>query len=81
MFDTGFNEVNASTGVPALADNTYLELTSPTNRIVGVQREIRLYKQFAQKKDTNEYTMYFRAGIAWQNLDAVVTVTGIPVHE
>ncbi len=81
MFDTGFNETNASTGVPALQGNTYLELTSPTNRIIGVQREIRLYKQFAQKKDTTEYTMYFRAGIAWQNLDAVVTVTGIPVHE
>lgn len=80
-FDTGFNEANASTGVPELAGNTYLELTAPSNRVVGVQREIRLYRKFAEKKDTIEYTMYYRAGIAWQNLDSVVTVTGIPVNE
>lgn len=81
LFDTGFNEANASTGVPALAGTSYMELTAPQNRVVGVQREIRLYRKFAEKKDTTEYTMYYRAGIAWQNLDAVVTVTGIPVNE
>lgn len=79
LFDTGFNEVNASTGTGTGDTTSYLELTSPQNRIVGVQREIRLYREFANKKDTIEYTMYYRAGIAWQNLDAVVTVNNIPV--
>lgn len=79
MFDTGFNEVNASTGTGTGDETSYLELTAPNNRIVGVQREIRLYRKFAEKKDTTEFTMYYRAAIAWQRLDAVVTVDNIPV--
>lgn len=79
MFDTGFNEVNASTGTGTSDETSYLELTTPSNRIVGVQRDIRLYSEFAKKKDTTEYTMFYRAAIAWQNLDAVVTVDNIPV--
>jgi hypothetical protein len=79
LFDTGFNETNAGTGTGAAEETSYLELTAPSNRIIGVQREIRLYRKFAEKKDTTEYTMYFRAGIVWQNLDAVVTVDNIPV--
>lgn len=79
LFDTGFNETNAGTGTGTAEETSYLELTAPSNRIIGVQREIRLYRKFAEKKDTTEYTMYFRAGIVWQNLDAVVTVDNIPV--
>lgn len=78
MFDTGFNEINAGTGTGGGSGVSYLELTDPNNRILGVQREIRLYREFATKKDTTEYTMFFRAGICWQNLDAVVTVTNVP---
>lgn len=81
LFDTGFNEINASTGTGTTDSTSYLELTAPQNRIVGVQRDIRLYRKFAEKKDTLEYTMYYRAGIAWQNLDSVVTVTGIQVND
>lgn len=79
MFDVGFNEANADTDVSALEDNSYLELTAPKNRIWGIQREIQLFREYAVKKDTIEYTMYIRAAWAWQNLDAVVTVDNIPV--
>lgn len=80
MFATDFNEYNTQTGTTLGADETsYLELTSPKNRIWGVQRDIRLYREYSVKKDTIEYTMFFRVGIAWQNLDAVVVIDNIPV--
>lgn len=80
MFSANFNEYNAQTGT-ILDDGgtSYLELTSPKNRIWGVQRDIRLYREYSVKKDTIEYTMYFRVGIAWNNLDNVVVVDNIPV--
>lgn len=78
MFATDFNEYNSSTGNVLSGTSSYLELTAPKNRIWGVQREIRLYREYNVKKDTIEYTMFFRVGIAWQNLDNVVTVTNIP---
>lgn len=76
LFDTTFNEVNAGTGTTN-ESTSYLELTTPRNRVVGVQRDIKLYRQFDQHKDTVEYTMYFRAGVAFVNYDAIVTVTNI----
>ncbi|QLF83304.1 major capsid protein [Rhodococcus phage NiceHouse] len=80
MFATDFNEYNSQTGTNLGEDTTsYLELTKPSNRIWGVQRDIRLYREYSVKKDTIEYTMFFRVGIAWQNLDAVVVIDNIPV--
>ena len=79
MFDTGFNAANAATDVSALEDSSYIEFTAPKNRVWGIQREIQLFREFQVKKDTIEYTMFVRAAWAWQNLDAVVTVTNIPV--
>ncbi|AWN03917.1 major capsid protein [Rhodococcus phage Peregrin] len=79
MFDTEFNELNAGTGNDAHDSTSYLELTYAKNRIIGVQRDIQVYREFVKKKDTIEYTVYTRVGVAWQDLDAVVTVTGIPV--
>lgn len=80
LFATDFNQYNASTGTTLGEDETsYLELTSPKNRIWGVQRDIKLYREYNPKKDTIEYTMYFRVGIAWNNLDEVVVVDNIPV--
>jgi hypothetical protein len=79
LMDTNFNEVNANTGTTAADSTSYIELTHPKNRIWGVQREIQMYREYVAKKDTIEYTMFFRTGIAWQNLDAVVTVNNISV--
>lgn len=79
MFDTGFNVANAETDVSTLENTSYIELTAPKNRVWGIQREIQLFREFVTKKDTIEYTMYVRAAWAWQNLDAVVTVTNVPV--
>lgn len=79
LFDSGFNEANAGTGVGELDETAYLELTYAKNRVVGVQRQIQVYREFAKKKDAIEYTVYVRFGVAWKDLDAVVTITNIPV--
>lgn len=78
-FDTNFNEVNAGTGSGPTDTTSFIELTNPKNRLVGMQREIKIHKQYNQHKDAIEYTCYVRFGLGWQNDDAVVTVTGIPV--
>jgi hypothetical protein len=49
----------------------------PQNFIVGVQREITVYREFKPKKDSIEYTVYTRVANQIENLDSVVTVTNI----
>ncbi|ASZ74886.1 virion structural protein [Rhodococcus phage Trina] len=81
MFDAQFNQVNAATGTSGADDTSFIELTTPKNRIIGIQRDIQVGKEYKIKKDAIEYTMYLRFAIAWQNLDAVVTVDNIPVQD
>lgn len=81
MFDTNFNETNAGTGSGPLDSTSFLELVQPSNRLVGIQRELRILKQYSQHKDTFEYTCYIRLGIGVQNWDNYVTVVNIPIDE
>jgi len=48
-------------------------LTNRLNLVSGVQREMKVYSQFNQRKDLTEYTMYMRVDpgkIVWD--DALV---------
>lgn len=54
-----------------------LELTFPGNRIWAIKREIQVYREFKPKKDTIEYTVFTRMGVAIENLDAYVIVRNI----
>ena len=56
--------------VPYYPDN-YDELTFPQNRIWGIQRDIKINREYIAKKDTTEWTVYLRFGIAWEELDAM----------
>jgi HK97 family phage major capsid protein len=56
--------------VPYFADD-HVELTFPQNRVWGFQRDVEVYREFKPKKDTIEYTVYVRFGLAWEELDAV----------
>ena len=49
----------------------YVELTFPDNRIWGIQRDIKINREYIAKKDTTEWTVYLRFGIAWEELDAM----------
>jgi hypothetical protein len=68
--------------VPLMPESTTvgeLHLTFPNNFIVGIKRDITVYRTFVPKKDTIEYTLYIRVGCAIENLDAHVVVTNIGV--
>ena len=68
--------------VPLMPETTSvgeLHLTFPNNFIVGIKRDITVYRTFQPKKDTIEYTLYIRVGCAIENLDAHVVVTNIGV--
>jgi hypothetical protein len=49
----------------------YVDLTFPANRVWGFQRDITVNREYQAKKDTIEYTVFVRLGIAWEELDAV----------
>jgi hypothetical protein len=62
-------------GVPVLEVPYYpagfVDLTFPQNRIWGFQRDITVNRFYVPKKDTIEYTVFVRFGLAWEELDAV----------
>lgn len=54
-------------------------LTFPDNLLLGIKREIVVYREFKPKKDTIEYTMYTRVGTQIENGDAFVVVRNVKV--
>ena len=52
----------------------YVDLTFPENRVWGFQRDITVNREYKPKKDTVEYTVFVRFGLAWEELDAVAYV-------
>lgn len=64
----------------ATGDHTWVDLTFPENRIVGVQREIKVYREFKPKKDAIEYTAYMRICNQIENLDAWVHCSDVKVQ-
>jgi len=58
-----------------------VELTFPQNRIFGIKRELKVFREFKPKKDTIEYTVFTRCGAAVENPDAYVIMTGVAVDD
>lgn len=56
--------------VPYYPDG-YVDLTFPSNRIWGFQRDITVNREYVAKKDTIEYTVFVRFGIQWEEEDAI----------
>jgi hypothetical protein len=56
--------------VPYYPDG-YIDLTFPSNRVWGFQRDITVNREYKPKKDTIEYTVFVRFGIQWEEQDAV----------
>jgi hypothetical protein len=52
----------------------YVDMTFPDNRVWGFQRDITVNREYKPKKDTVEYTVFVRFGLAWEELDAVAYV-------
>ena len=56
-----------------------IHLTFPQNLIVGIKRDVVVYRLFQPKKDTIEYTLFIRVGTAIENYDAHVLVKNVKV--
>jgi len=49
----------------------FVDLTFPSNRVWGFQRDITVNREYVAKKDTVEYTVFVRFGIQWEEEDAI----------
>lgn len=56
-----------------------VHLTFPQNFIIGIKRDVTVYREFKPKKDTIEYTLYIRVGVQIENLDSFVVVKNVKV--
>ena len=56
-----------------------VHLTFPQNFIIGIKRDVVVYRLFQPKKDTIEYTLFIRVGCAVENYDAHVIVKNVKV--
>jgi len=56
-----------------------VHLTFPQNFIVGIKRDVVVYRLFQPKKDTIEYTLFIRVGAQFENYDAHVLVKNVKV--
>lgn len=73
------SETATGTYSGATGNHGDLHLTFPQNFIVGIKRDVTVYREFKPKKDTIEYTLFIRVGCAIENLDAHVIVKNIKV--
>jgi len=56
-----------------------VHLTFPNNVVIGIKRDVTVYRFFWPKKDSIEYTMYTRVGVAIEQADAWVVVKNIKI--
>lgn len=56
--------------VPLYPDN-FVDITLPQNRIWGFQRDVTVHKFFVPRKDSVEYTVYVRMGLALEEKSAI----------
>jgi len=60
-------------------DHGDIHLTFPNNVIIGIKRDVTVYREFKNKKDTTEYTMFTRVGTQIEQADAWVVVKNVKV--
>jgi hypothetical protein len=63
----------------SVANTGDVHLTFPQNFIIGIKRDVTVYRLFQPKKDTIEYTLFIRVGCVMENYDAHVIVKNIAV--
>ena len=56
-----------------------VHLTFPNNVVIGIKRDVTVYRFFWPKKDSIEYTMYSRVGTQIEQADAWVVVKDVKV--
>lgn len=56
-----------------------VHLAFPQNFVIGIKRDVTVYRLFQPKKDTIEYTLFIRVGCVMENYDAHVIVKNVKV--
>ena len=56
-----------------------IHLTFPNNVVIGIKRDVTVYRFFWPRKDSIEYTMYTRVGTQIEQADAWVVVKNVKV--
>jgi len=64
----------------AAGSHGYVELTFPNNRVVGLHRDITVYRQFQPKTDTIEYTQFMRLACNIENADSYVIAKNVKLR-
>ena len=65
---------------PTSGYHGYVELTFPNNRVIGLHRDITVYRQFQPKTDTIEYTQFMRVANNVENLDSYVIANNVKLR-
>ena len=73
------NETVSGDYVGASGYHGDVHLTFPQNFIIGIKRDVTVYRLFQPKKDTIEYTLFIRVGCVMENYDAHVIVKNVKV--
>jgi HK97 family phage major capsid protein len=73
------NETRSGDYSGAAGNHGEVHLTFPQNFIIGIKRDVTVYREFKPKKDTIEYTLFIRVGVAIENLDSFVVVKNVKV--
>ena len=56
-----------------------VHLTFPNNVVIGIKRDVTVYRFFWPRKDSIEYTMYTRVGVQIEQPDAWVVVKNVKI--
>jgi hypothetical protein len=56
-----------------------VHLTFPNNVVIGIKRDVTVYRFFEPRKDSIEYTMYTRVGVQIEQANAWVVVKNVKV--
>jgi hypothetical protein len=74
-----FDETRSVTGSGKTGNAGEVWFTFPKNLIWGVKREVRVNRQYNQKKDTIEYTVFCRVGTTVEDTNCFVVVKNVKV--
>ena len=72
-------EAQTGTYTGASGQHGDVHLTFPNNVVIGIKRDVTVYRFFWPRKDSIEYTMYTRVGVQIEQADAWVVVKNVKV--
>lgn len=64
----------------AAGSHTYIGLTFPNNKVVGLHRDITVYRQFQPKTDTIEYTQFMRVAANIENASSYIIAKNVKLR-